>query len=169
MRRLDLIVNGERRRVLAAVPTSLADLLRDDLGLKGTHVGCAEGVCGSCTVLVDGRSVRSCLMLAIQADGADVTTIEGFAARPDLAAVGEAFVRHFAAQCGFCTPGMMAVVAELLADQSPGLERDEAAIRARLDAVICRCTGYQAIVEAVRALLKDRAGDVPPGARAVAP
>jgi carbon-monoxide dehydrogenase small subunit len=154
--RVVLSVNGERIEQFVSPLTTLAVLLRDRIGLTGTHLGCEEGVCGSCTVLVDGRSLRSCLTLAAQMDGASVVTIEGYAGTPELHAVQEAFVTNFAAQCGYCTPGMMAVVAEYLADGSIADPGEEKNIRRRLDAVVCRCTGYQAIVAAVRGLLQRR-------------
>ncbi|ABQ67201.1 (2Fe-2S)-binding protein [Rhizorhabdus wittichii] len=136
--------------------TLLAALLRDRLGMKSVRLGCGEGVCGSCSVLVDGRSMRSCLMLAAQADGASITTVEGYAAQPDLAAVQAAFVEGFGAQCGFCTSGMMAAVAEYLADGSVADHGDPAAIRSALNAVACRCTGYRQIVRLVAGLAGER-------------
>jgi carbon-monoxide dehydrogenase small subunit len=154
---LQMRVNGEPRSVTIAPLATLATALRDGLGLTGTHLGCEEGVCGSCTVLVDGRSVRACVTLAAQMQGASITTAEGFAAVPRLRAVQLAFVEHFAAQCGFCTSGMMAVVSEYLADPTIEDHAAEKSIRERLDAVICRCTGYQSIVNAVRALAQTRA------------
>jgi aerobic-type carbon monoxide dehydrogenase small subunit (CoxS/CutS family) len=145
--RIEMIVNGERRGCETAGRTSLADLLRDDLHLTGTHLGCEHGVCGCCTVLLDGEPVRSCIILAAQADGHSVTTIEGVAA-PDggLAAVQEAFCQAHALQCGYCTPGMvLATVALLDANPTPSrAEIDEA-----LGGNICRCTGYVQIREAV--------------------
>ena len=149
---LQMQVNGEERCVTVAMLATLATLLRDELGLTGTHLGCEEGVCGSCTVLVDGRSVRACVTLAAQMQGTSIITAEGFAAVPRLRAIQSAFVEHFAAQCGFCTSGMMAVVSEYLDDPSIDDHGAEKNIRERLDAVICRCTGYQSIVNAVRAL-----------------
>jgi carbon-monoxide dehydrogenase small subunit len=151
-------VNGEERSVEVVPLATLATALRDGLGLTGTHLGCEEGVCGSCTVLVDGRSVRACVTLAAQMQGASITTVEGFAAVPQLRAVQLAFVEHFAAQCGFCTSGMMAVVSEYLADPCIEDHAAEKNIRERLDSVICRCTGYQSIVNAVRALALSPAG-----------
>jgi carbon-monoxide dehydrogenase small subunit len=147
-------VNGEPRRVTVPPLATLATALRDGLGLTGTHLGCEEGVCGSCTVLVDGRSIRACLTLAAQMQGASIITAEGFAAIPRLAAVQSVFVEHFAAQCGFCTSGMMAVVSEYLSDLTVDDHAAEKNIRERLNAVICRCTGYQSIVDAVQALAR---------------
>jgi carbon-monoxide dehydrogenase small subunit len=149
-------VNGESRALDAAGWTSLADWLRVDLYLTGTRIGCGEGVCGSCTVLIDGEPVRGCLTLAVQAAGRSVLTVEGLAADPEGAAIQRAFADHHAAQCGFCTSGMLAVVRHYLADEDVVDHGDEAAIRSALNAVICRCTGYQPIVAAVTAVVKQR-------------
>ncbi|MBL8648679.1 MAG: 2Fe-2S iron-sulfur cluster binding domain-containing protein [Sphingosinicella sp.] len=147
---VSLRINGAAVAAHVAPDLTLADFLRGDQGLKGTHVGCEEGVCGSCTVLADGETLRSCLTLAAQMDGADISTVEGFD-DPAGDRLRKAFAENFAAQCGFCTAGMMAVAREFLADDTIADHRDEAAIRSRLNAVVCRCTGYQAIVAAVRA------------------
>ena len=140
-------VNG--RAVHRAVPArlSLADFLRDHLGLTGTHLGCEQGVCGACTVMVDGRSVRSCLMLAAQADGAEVTTIEGLDDDEDAARVRAALSRHHGLQCGFCTPGIVVAACELLGQCTRPPVEDE--VREALSGNICRCTGYTGIVDAV--------------------
>ena len=147
-RQLDiaLTVNGEAvtRRVEAR--TSLVDFLRYDLGLTGSHVGCEHGVCGACTVRVDGRIVRGCLMIAAQADGADVWTIEGVSETGEIRDLQEAFVERNALQCGFCTPGMLLTLAEMM-ERFPDASRDE--IREYISGNYCRCTGYQAIVDAV--------------------
>ncbi len=147
-RELALRVNGEERRGVAEPRLTLADFLRDELGLTGTHLGCEHGVCGACTILLDGRSVRSCLLLAVQAEGHELTTVEGLAA-PDgtLHPIQEAFSAKHGLQCGFCTPGFLMSVHELLADEP---DPDEATIRSWLSGNICRCTGYQNIVEAVQ-------------------
>jgi aerobic-type carbon monoxide dehydrogenase small subunit (CoxS/CutS family) len=147
-RELVLRVNDVERRGRAEPRMTLADFLRDELGLTGTHLGCEHGVCGACTILLDGRSVRSCLMLAVQAEGVELTTVEGLAP-PDapLHPIQEAFSEKHGLQCGFCTPGFLMSVHELLADLP---DPDEALIRSRLSGNICRCTGYQNIVEAVR-------------------
>ena len=158
---VSLAVNGELIDRLVPPLTTLAVFLRDMAGLTGTHLGCEEGVCGNCTVLVDGRTLRSCLTLAAQIDGASVTTVEGYANLPRLQAIQEAFAVHFAAQCGFCTPGMMAIVAEYVADRTIADADSETVIRDRLNSVICRCTGYQSIVAAVRGLVQRR--EVPGG------
>ena len=122
--------------------------LRDGLGLTGTHVGCDTSQCGACTVLVDGRAVKSCTMLALQAEGAEVTTIEGLAAGDGLHPLQKAFVEHHGLQCGFCTPGMILTAADLLArDPDP----DDETIRHSLRGNYCRCTGYQTVVDSVRA------------------
>ena len=141
-----LSVNG--RPVERTVPArrSLADLLREDLGLTGTHVGCEHGVCGACTVLVDGRTARSCLVLAVQLDGAEVTTVEGLTPPEGLSALQASFRECHALQCGFCTPGMLATAHELLAEnEAPTREEIRAAIAGNL----CMCTGYVNIVRAI--------------------
>ncbi len=142
-----LTVNGVLRTARAEPRTTLADFLRDHLGLTGTHVGCEHGVCGACTVLLDGRSVRSCLVFAVQAEGHEVTTVEGLAG-PDgeLGPLQQAFHEAHGLQCGFCTPGFLLAARELLAaNPSPSAED----VRAWLSGNLCRCTGYQNIVKAV--------------------
>jgi aerobic-type carbon monoxide dehydrogenase small subunit (CoxS/CutS family) len=147
-RELRVRVNGEERHGCAQPRTTLADFLRDELGLTGTHLGCEHGVCGACTILVDGHTARSCLMLAVQAEGHELTTVEGLAA-PDapLHPIQEAFSEKHGLQCGFCTPGFLMSVHELLAENP---DPDEEEIRRQLSGNICRCTGYHNIVEAVR-------------------
>jgi aerobic carbon-monoxide dehydrogenase small subunit len=145
---VQLTVNGERRAVTVEPRLTLADFLRERCRLTGTHLGCEHGVCGACTVLVDGAAVRSCLMFAAQADGAEVTTIEGIASPGgDLSAVQAAFRDCHGLQCGFCTPGFVVSVIAFLRDQ-PNPTDDE--IREALAGTICRCTGYQGIFQAVR-------------------
>ena len=141
-----LRVNGAAvsRRVEARM--NLVDFLREELGLTGSHVGCEHGVCGACTVRVDGRIVRGCLMVAAQADGAEVWTIEGLSDAGELRALQDAFVERNALQCGYCTPGMLLTAAELL-ERRPDADRAE--IRRFLSGNYCRCTGYEAIVDAV--------------------
>jgi aerobic-type carbon monoxide dehydrogenase small subunit (CoxS/CutS family) len=146
-----LTVNGDPVAVTVDARSTLADMLRDRLGLTATHLGCEQGVCGSCTVLVDGRSARSCLMLAASADGCHVTTVEGLASGGDLHPVQEAFSRHHALQCGFCTPGFFATVVEMM---NEGVPADEAVVRERLSGNLCRCTGYHNIVAATMELLE---------------
>jgi aerobic-type carbon monoxide dehydrogenase small subunit (CoxS/CutS family) len=149
-------VNG--RRVEAVVPArmTLADLLRDRLRLTGTHVACGQGLCGSCNVLLGGRSARSCLTLAVQADGQEVTTIEGLGGDDGPSEVQAAFVRHRALQCGFCTPGFVVLAEELLAEVDAGLRPAPEQVRDRLAASVCRCTGYAPIVAAVQELVDER-------------
>ncbi len=143
--RIQLTVNGRSYSGEAEPRVHVGDFLRHNLGLTGTHLGCEHGVCGACTVIVDGAAVRSCLMLAVQADGATVETVEGLAIGNVLHPLQKAFTERHALQCGFCTPGMlMSLAAYLRKNPVP----DEAAIRAAISGNICRCTGYQAIVEA---------------------
>jgi aerobic carbon-monoxide dehydrogenase small subunit len=145
--RVDLVVNGKHSRLDVEPRRLLADALRHDLGLTGTHLGCEHGVCGACTVLVQGEAVRSCLMLAVQADGCEVDTVEGAGDVADLHPVQQAFVDEHGLQCGFCTPGLIMATIELLrCDPDP--TDDE--IREHLSGNICRCTGYVHIVRAVR-------------------
>jgi carbon-monoxide dehydrogenase small subunit len=145
---LELVVNGERRTVGVEERTLLVHALRDGLGLTGAHVGCDTSQCGACTVLLDGRAAKSCTVLALQAEGSAVTTIEGLARDGELDAVQRAFVEHHGLQCGFCTPGMILTAHDLLArDPDPS----EEAIRHGLRGNLCRCTGYQPIVESIRA------------------
>ncbi|HEX6444130.1 MAG TPA: (2Fe-2S)-binding protein [Streptosporangiales bacterium] len=154
--RVRLTVNGEPRSGETAGRTSLADFLRDELGLTGTHLGCEHGVCGACTVLLDGEPVRSCIMLAAQADGRDVRTIEGVSPPGGpLSQVQQAFCETHALQCGFCTSGMV-LAAEALLASTP--DPDDAEIDEALGGNICRCTGYVQIREAVR-LAAGRADD----------
>lgn len=143
-----LEVNGTQRSESVEVRTTLADFLRDQLGLTGTHLGCEHGVCGACTVLVDGDPVRSCLVLAVQADGAAVTTIEGLGGEEEMSAVQRGFLEAHSFQCGFCTPGFVVTVHALLAE-NPSPTREE--IREALSGNICRCTGYQSIIDGVEA------------------
>jgi len=143
---LTVTVNGERVSRTVEARRTLADFLRDDLSLTGTHLGCEHGVCGACTVLLNGDAVRSCLMFAVQADGAEVTTIEGLAEQPEFALLEDAFMRHAALQCGFCTGGMLLTVSSLLA---AGELTSAAEVRRGLAGNLCRCTGYKGIVEAV--------------------
>jgi aerobic-type carbon monoxide dehydrogenase small subunit (CoxS/CutS family) len=138
---IELTVNGVVRRGECEPRLLLSDFLRHELGLTGTHVGCEHGVCGACTVLLDGRSVRSCLTFAVQADGAEIVTVEGL----EWGALQEAFRRRHALQCGFCTPGILAAATDLLARGRP--ERQE--VVDMLGGHICRCTGYEPIVDAI--------------------
>lgn len=151
--RIELSINGERHSVDVEPRVTLADALRENLGLSGTHVGCEHGVCGACTVLVDGQAVRACLMLAVQADGGSLTTVEGMAADDGtLHPLQEAFCTHHGLQCGFCTPGMLMSALDLL-HRYPDPGRQQ--IREELSGNICRCTGYMGIVDAVEAAAKE--------------
>lgn len=152
--RISLIVNGAPVVATVAARTTLADFLRETLGLTGTHVGCAQGVCGACTLRIDGVIARGCLALAAQADGATVETIEGLARSGEIADLQAAFHERNAFQCGFCTSGMLVAAADLL---GRGGVPDEAATREHLSGNLCRCTGYQPIVEAVLAVAAARA------------
>jgi aerobic carbon-monoxide dehydrogenase small subunit len=145
---LRLLVNGEAHSLAVEGRTLLVHALRDGLGLTGAHVGCDTSQCGACTVLLDGRAVKSCTVLALQAAGAEVTTIEGLAPRDGLHPVQQAFVDHHGLQCGFCTPGMILTAVDLLS-QAP--DPDDATIRRSLRGNYCRCTGYQPVVESIRA------------------
>jgi aerobic carbon-monoxide dehydrogenase small subunit len=144
---VSMTVNGENRLGTVEPRKSLADFLRDDCGLTGTHLGCEHGVCGACTIMLNGRAVRSCLVLAVQADGAQLTTIEGLAENGELNPVQQAFRDNHGLQCGFCTPGMMLVGASLL-ERNPSPTEEE--IRWAISGNICRCTGYMNIVKAIQ-------------------
>jgi carbon-monoxide dehydrogenase small subunit len=145
---ITLVVNGEERTLEAEGRTLLVHVLRDGLGLTGAHIGCDTSQCGACTVLLDGRAVKSCSVLAQQADGREVTTIEGLASDGELHPLQRAFVEHHGLQCGFCTPGIILTAADLLArGGSPSDDEIRHALRGNL----CRCTGYQGIVESIRA------------------
>ena len=152
LHRITMIVNGREVQAEIEARINLADFLRKDLRLTGTHVGCEHGVCGACTVLVDGASVRSCLMLAVQAQGRSVETIESLADGPALHPIQAALARHHGLQCGYCTPGVAMTIKELVSDAA-GRDLSEADIRAALSGNLCRCTGYQGMVAAVRDLL----------------
>ena len=144
-----LTVNGVRHEAEVEPRTLLVDFLRDDLGLTGTKIGCDTSLCGACTIHLDGLAVKSCTVLAVQADGSEITTIEGLAEGGELHALQEAFWERHALQCGFCTPGMIMTGVELLGTNGDRLTDEE--IRHGLEGNVCRCTGYQHIVEAVRA------------------
>jgi aerobic carbon-monoxide dehydrogenase small subunit len=147
-------VNGEQVRLAVEPRHTPADTLRESVGLTGTHLGCEHGVCGACTVLVDGEPVRSCLMFAVQAEGTEVTTVEGLSGPgEELHPLQEAFVAHHGLQCGFCTPGMLMSAVHLL-EEHPDPSREK--IREEMSGNICRCTGYTGIVDAVQAAARDR-------------
>ena len=152
--RISLVVNGDAVTRDVPVRRHLVDFLRIDLSLTGSHLGCEHGVCGACTVRVDGVAVRGCLMLAVQADGAEVVTIEGLSQSGEVADLQGEFEARNAAQCGYCTPGMVMTAAELLA---AGGTPSRETIRDHLSGNLCRCTGYQAIVDAVEAAARNRA------------
>jgi carbon-monoxide dehydrogenase small subunit len=155
-RTISLQVNGKVFSRPVSVRMTLADFLRHELRLTGTHVGCEHGVCGACTILFDGRSARSCLMLAVQANGHDITTVEGIASGDDMHPLQQALADHHGLQCGFCTPGMLTTLVELLGD-NPSPSADD--VRIAISGNLCRCTGYEGIVSAtLEAAEKMRAG-----------
>ena len=155
---ISLTVNGERVSERVESRKSLVDFLREDLGLTGSHVGCEHGVCGACTVRVNGEIVRGCLMLAVQCDGATVETIERLSDSGEVADLRAAFEQRNALQCGFCTPGMLLAAQDLL-EKKPDASREE--IREHMSGNYCRCTGYHAIVDAVESVAQARAGGKP--------
>jgi carbon-monoxide dehydrogenase small subunit len=150
MEKIDLIldINGAAHEVSVEPRRTLADVIRDDCGLTGTHLGCEHGVCGACTVLVDGAPVRACLMFAVQANGKKIRTVEGLQQGAALHPLQEAFIAHHGLQCGFCTPGFLMLAVGLL-EQKPHLDDDE--LLDALSSNLCRCTGYENIVKAVKA------------------
>jgi len=145
-RTVRLTVNGQEYERTVPVRLTLADFIRHELGLTGTHLGCEHGVCGACTIHFNGEAMRSCLMLAVQADGANLTTVEGIAASGALNPLQRGFQEHHALQCGFCTPGFLMTATALL-KETPG--PDEAQVREAISGNLCRCTGYSAIVKAI--------------------
>ena len=150
-RKVRFTVNGQLREGWAEPRRLLVDFLREDLALTGTHVGCEHGICGACTILLNGEAVRSCLMFAVQADGAELMTVEGLARDRELHPLQQAFREHHALQCGFCTPGMLMTAYDFLRSNP---RPSEGEIREALSAVLCRCTGYQSIVRAVMAAVQ---------------
>ncbi len=153
---ITMTVNGQQRSAIVEPRKTLADVLREDMRLTGTHLACEHGVCGACTVLLDGDAVRSCLVFGVQADGAEVTTVEGIAPAPgELSDVQAAFRDCHGLQCGFCTPGFVVSIHAFL-DTNPS--PTDAEIRSALSGNLCRCTGYQGIVDAVRQVVRERAG-----------
>jgi len=151
--KITVTVNGHSHTQLVEPRMLLSDFLRHQLGLTGTHVGCEHGVCGACTILLDGRSARSCLTLAVQVDGANIQTVEGLGTVEQLGRVQQAFRDHHGLQCGFCTPGFLMTITDMLLHHN--LDNDDE-IREALSGNICRCTGYEHIVAAVRELAKER-------------
>jgi aerobic-type carbon monoxide dehydrogenase small subunit (CoxS/CutS family) len=152
---ISLTINGTAREGRCEPRKLLADFIREDLQLTGTHVGCEHGICGACTVIVNGEAARSCLMLAVQAQGAEIQTIEGLAKDGKFHPLQEAFRQHHGLQCGFCTPGMLMTALDFLRTNPNPTERE---IREGISAVLCRCTGYQGIVNAVDAAAKELSG-----------
>jgi aerobic-type carbon monoxide dehydrogenase small subunit (CoxS/CutS family) len=152
---ITLTVNGESVTRAVPVRQHLVDFLRTDLGLTGSHIGCEHGICGACSVRVDGAVVRGCLMLAVQADGAEVTTIEGLTESGEIADLQQKFVERNALQCGYCSPGMLTTAAELLKEAKPATREE---IRTFMSGNYCRCTGYHAIVDAIESTLNQRLG-----------
>jgi aerobic-type carbon monoxide dehydrogenase small subunit (CoxS/CutS family) len=150
---IELTVNGRRHREAVEPRLLLSDFLRHTLGLTGTHVGCEHGVCGACTVHIDGRAVRSCLVFAVQADGCEVQTVEGLAGTGELTDLQQAFRRHGALQCGFCTPGVLMAAEDLLSHARPVTRED---IERLLAGQVCRCTGYEPIVDAIAEVAAQR-------------
>jgi aerobic carbon-monoxide dehydrogenase small subunit len=154
-----MVVNGEPREAAVEARLTLADFLREECRLTGTHLGCEHGVCGACTVLVDGEAVRSCLLFAVQVAGSEVTTVEGLTARDGgLSPVQEAFRSAHGLQCGFCTPGFVVSVTAFLRDNPDPTNRD---IREALTGNLCRCTGYQGIIKAVQLAAAELGGGRP--------
>lgn len=159
MHPITVTVNGRRHELEVEGRLTLADMLRHRLQLTGTHLGCEHGVCGACTVLVEGRSARSCLMLAVQADGKAIETVEGLSdPKGKLHPLQDAFVVHHGLQCGYCTPGMLMTLVELL---RTGTEQTEASVREAISGNLCRCTGYQGIVDATLAAARVMAQSKP--------
>lgn len=156
---IKLTVNGKAYERTVEPRTTLADFLRNELRLTGTHIGCEHGVCGACTVLVDGKSTRGCLMFAVQADGANLRTVESLGTPEKLNPLQQAFTRHHALQCGFCTPGILMTLTEYMENRQPGAPMpSEDEIRDVLSGNICRCTGYQYIVDAALAAINGTQG-----------
>ena len=151
VRTIAVTVNGEQYRREVETRMTLADFLRHELRLTGTHVGCEHGVCGACTVLVEGRSVRACLMLAVQCDSVEITTVEGLARADALNPLQEAFMEHHGLQCGFCTSGVLMTLTEFLRENA---DPTESQVREALTGNLCRCTGYQGMVDAALAASK---------------
>lgn len=154
-RTITLNVNGEAHELEVEPRHLLADALREGLGLTGTHIGCEHGVCGACTILLDGESIRSCLLLAVQAEGHEITTVEGLGDSNHLNLLQRKFREHHALQCGFCTPGMLMTATELLNQRTSLTERD---IRDALSGNLCRCTGYDHIIAAISEAIAETSG-----------
>jgi aerobic-type carbon monoxide dehydrogenase small subunit (CoxS/CutS family) len=155
MHPITLKVNGREHELVVEARRTLADMLRHDLGYTGTHLGCEHGICGACTVILDGAPVRACLIFGVQADGAEVRTVEGLADGEQLSDLQQAFSDHHALQCGFCTPGFLLLAEAYLAENESSASTEEQ-IRELVAANLCRCTGYQGIIEAVLATARAR-------------
>lgn len=153
---IEVTVNGTVHKATVEPRLTLVDFLREHLNLTGTHIGCEHGVCGACTVMLDGDSIRACLCLAVQADGAEVETVESLGSTESLSPLQKRFQEHHALQCGFCTPGMLITCTDLL-EKYPLASDDQ--IREGLSGNLCRCTGYENIVRALRAAVQDREGE----------
>jgi aerobic-type carbon monoxide dehydrogenase small subunit (CoxS/CutS family) len=153
---ISLKVNGRRHELVVEARRTLADMLRHDLGYTGTHLGCEHGICGACTVIVDDAPVRACLVFGVQADGAEVRTVEGLADGEQLSDLQQAFSDHHALQCGFCTPGFLMLAEAYLANPGRPAELTEDQARELVASNLCRCTGYQGIVDAVLATARSR-------------
>ncbi len=149
-------VNGHEHELRVESRRTLADMLRHDLGYTGTHLGCEHGICGACTVLVDGAPARSCLMFGVQADGSEISTVEGLTSGEELSDLQQAFSDHHGLQCGFCTPGFLMLAEAYLSEPAAAGEPTEADVREMVASNLCRCTGYQGIVAAVLATAKSR-------------
>jgi carbon-monoxide dehydrogenase small subunit len=162
LRQISVTVNGTPHQADVEPRQLLVYFIRETLGLTGTNVGCDTSTCGSCTVLMDGRSVKSCTMLALQADGHDLTTIEGMARNGDLHPIQQAFHEHHGLQCGYCTPGMIMAAASLI-EENPNLT--EESVRLGLEGNLCRCTGYQNIVKAILAAAEEMGSSASPAGR----
>jgi aerobic-type carbon monoxide dehydrogenase small subunit (CoxS/CutS family) len=159
LHRIDVWVNGRHHELAVEARRTLADMLRHDLGYTGTHLGCEHGICGACTVILDGQPVRACLVFGVQADGAEVRTVEGLADGDVLSDLQQAFSDHHALQCGFCTPGFLMLIEAYLAEAAPAdppAQLTEQQARELVASNLCRCTGYQGIVEAVLATARAR-------------
>jgi aerobic-type carbon monoxide dehydrogenase small subunit (CoxS/CutS family) len=158
MHHVDVRVNGQHHELVVEARRTLADMLRQDLGYTGTHLGCEHGICGACTVILDGQPVRACLVFGVQADGASVSTVEGLADGEALSDLQQAFSDHHALQCGFCTPGFLMLIEAYLAEAEATTDEPltEALARELVASNLCRCTGYQGIIEAVLATARAR-------------
>jgi aerobic carbon-monoxide dehydrogenase small subunit len=152
---ITLVINGRKYPISVEPRRTLVDAIRDDCGQTGTHIGCEHGVCGSCTVIVDGEPVRSCLMFAVQAEGREIRTVEGLARGDELHPLQRAFMDHHGLQCGFCTPGFLMLAAGVL-ERTPDISDDD--LLDALSSNLCRCTGYQNIIKAVRAAAAEMRG-----------